>query len=231
MKEYTCIFFDLDHTLWDFETNSRETLQELYHQYDLQPKGVTSIEEFQSKFREVNATLWELYDTGKLDSETIRKERFKQILGHFGAYEEKLSKDISADYLQACPRKGNLMPYTIDVLDYLHGRYKLSIITNGFDEIQHIKMSSGNLHKYFDHIVTSQKAGYKKPSREIFDFALKSHAARCHEAIMIGDNLLTDIGGSRSASIDNVFFNPEKNKHESVVTYEISCLSELRQIL
>jgi YjjG family noncanonical pyrimidine nucleotidase len=231
VKEYTCIFFDLDHTLWDFETNSRETLYELYHQYDLQSKGVTSIEEFQAKFKEVNTILWELYDTGKLDSDTIRKERFKQILGYFGAYEEKLSKDISADYLQACPKKGNLMPYTIDVLDYLYGKYKLSIITNGFDEIQHVKMSSGNIHKYFDHIVTSQKAGHKKPSREIFDYALKSYAAQCHEAIMIGDNLLTDIGGSRSASIDNVFFNPEKNKHESVVTYEISCLSELRQIL
>jgi putative hydrolase of the HAD superfamily len=230
-KEYTCIFFDLDHTLWDYETNSRETLRELYIQYDLKNKGVPSLESFQDRFREVNLALWDLYDTGKITSEVIRKERFKQILEPFNAYEEKLSEDISADYLMTCPRKGHLMPYAIEVLEYLHGKYNLSVITNGFEEIQHTKLTSGNMHKYFDHIVTTQKAGHKKPSREIFEYALKSHSITCNQAVMIGDNLVTDIGGSRNAAIDNVFFNPEKNAHESIVTYEIACLSELRQIL
>ncbi|HEY9049573.1 MAG TPA: YjjG family noncanonical pyrimidine nucleotidase [Ohtaekwangia sp.] len=230
-KKYTCIFFDLDHTLWDYETNSRETLRELYHHYNLQEKGVTSLEAFQERFKIVNTQLWELYDTGKISSEVIREQRFKQILEPFHAYSEKLSEDISVDYLEACPKKGNLMPYALEVLDYLHGKYSLSVITNGFEEIQHTKLTSGNMHKYFDHIVTSQKAGHKKPAKEIFEYALNRYAIQNHEAIMIGDNLITDIGGSRNASIDNIFYNPERSAHESIVTHEIACLSELRQIL
>ncbi|WP_333821168.1 YjjG family noncanonical pyrimidine nucleotidase [Ohtaekwangia sp.] len=230
-KKYACIFFDLDHTLWDYETNSRETLGELYHQYDLQAKGVTTLEAFLERFKTVNTHLWELYDTGRIASEVIRRERFKQILESFHAYNEKLSEDLSTDYLEACPKKGSLMPYAIEVLEYLRGKYSLSVITNGFEEIQHTKLTSGNLHKYFDHIVTSQKAGHKKPAKEIFEFALKYYAIGNHEAIMIGDNLITDMGGSRNASIDNIFYNPERSAHESIVTHEIACLSELRQIL
>jgi putative hydrolase of the HAD superfamily len=229
--KYTSIFFDLDHTLWDFESNSNETLAELYVSYNLASKGVTSLHDFQKEFKKVNTLLWDLYDAGQLDSATIRKERFKQILQTFEAHEEKLCFDLSADYLQTCPQKGKLMPYAIEVLEYLKQHYKLTIITNGFEEIQHLKMTAGNLHGYFDNVITSQKAGCRKPSRGIFDFALNHHAITCHQAIMIGDNLNTDMGGARDASIDHVFYNPEKIPHNSVVTHEISCLSELRRIL
>jgi putative hydrolase of the HAD superfamily len=123
------------------------------------------------------------------------------------------------------------MPHAIDVLNYLAPRYRLTIITNGFDEIQHLKLQSGNLTSYFDHIVTSQKAGHRKPDKRIFDFALENNNIKCHEAIMIGDNLITDIGGARNAGIANVFFNSEKIAHEDRPDHEIERLIELQAII
>lgn len=166
-----------------------------------------------------------------IDSEFIRKERFKKILEPFQVHEEKLSENISQDYLEICPRKGNLMPHAIEVLNYLTQNYKLAIITNGFEEIQHQKLSAGKLDGYFEHVITSQKAGHRKPAREIFQYALRSNAIESHEAIMVGDNLITDIGGAKNASIDPVFFNADKIQHSELLDHEIHSLDELNAIL
>src|SRR5688572_8635203 len=230
-KKYSCIFFDLDHTLWDYETNSRETLAELYNNYDLLAKGVSSCDDFTSQFSIVNTKLWDLYDRGLAGSEVIRKERFKQILQAFDIREDKLCDDLSYDYLDLCPRKGHLMPHALEVLDYLSVHYKLSVITNGFDEIQNMKLQSTNLLPYFGHIVTSQRAGCRKPSCEIFNFALACNGIKNHQAIMVGDNLITDIGGASNAYIDAVFYNPEKTANDGYYAHEIQSLAELRQIL
>ncbi len=230
-EQFKCIFFDLDHTLWDYETNSRETLQELFKSHSLQEKGVTDFESFLKEFKRVNAALWQLYDHGKIGSQVIREERFKQILEAFHTYDQKLSADLSHEYLYACPKKGNLMPHATETLTYLADRYKLSIITNGFEEIQNTKLTSGNLHQFFDHIVTSQQAGHKKPAREIFDYTLHKNEVSSAEAVMIGDNLVTDIGGAYKASIDAVYYNPEKNTHNEQVTLEIESLRELCSLL
>jgi YjjG family noncanonical pyrimidine nucleotidase len=231
MAKYKCIFFDLDHTLWDYETNSMQTLQELFLQYKLESKGIRLFEEFFQTFRSVNLSLWDLYDSGKITSDVIRKDRFKQILDAFDAYDEELSDNLSKDYLSICPLKCNVMPGALETLQYLSDQYRLTVITNGFEEIQHIKLASGGMTHYFDHIITSQRAGHRKPSREIFDYALKLNGADHYEAIMIGDNLITDIAGARNASIDAVLFNPLRIAHDTEVHHEISDLQELRQIL
>jgi YjjG family noncanonical pyrimidine nucleotidase len=231
LKKYKCIFFDLDHTLWDYEANSKDTLHELYHGYDLISKGVHAFDDFHNEFRKVNTDLWYLYDRGLIDGDVIRRERFKRILEPFKAYEEKLSEQISKDYLDICPKKGKLMPHALDVLSYLMKHYRLAIITNGFEEIQNLKLSSSNLNSYFDHIITSQKAGHKKPSREIFECALNLNGVKSSEAMMIGDNLITDIGGARNASIDAVFYNSEDATHSHTLDFEIRSLMELRGIL
>lgn len=228
---YTCIFFDLDHTLWDYETNSKETLYELYDSYSLHSKGVHNSESFYLQFRKVNTYLWDLYDRGIISNEVIRNERFKRVLNFFHADEEKLCQDLSADYLRICPAKGTLMPCALEIVKYLSERYNLTVVTNGFEEIQHTKLTAGNLTGYFDHVITSQKAGYKKPARQIFEFALKLNGAACHQAIMIGDNLINDIGGARNAAIDTVFFNPEDIEHNEEVIHEIKHLKELHDIL
>jgi YjjG family noncanonical pyrimidine nucleotidase len=229
--KYKCVLFDLDHTLWDYEANSREALLELFDQHNLPGKGVTDFDAFAQEFRRVNIALWELYDKGLIDSEVIRKERFKKILGAFDAYEETLSDTLSHEYLFACPKKCNLIPDAIETLEYLSGHYNLTVVTNGFEEIQNMKLTSGKLTHYFDHIITSQKAGFKKPAREIFEYALSANGVRCNEAIMIGDNPITDIGGARNACIDAVFFNPEAIEYKTDAHYEIKALQELRQFL
>lgn len=229
--KYKTIFFDLDHTLWDYDTNSKETLSELYDQYQLHERGVTSLDAFNAKFNEVNEGLWNLYDRGLIGSEVIREQRFKKILEPFHIQDQTLIEQLSHDYLYACPRKGAMIPGAIEILDYLTHKYALTLITNGFEEIQGLKLQSGKITHYFDHVVTSQKAGHKKPAREIFDYALGLHQLESHEAIMIGDNLMTDIAGARNAAVDNVFFNPGKKEHQEEVTHEISALHELASIL
>ena len=231
MAAYKCIFFDLDHTLWDYEANSEETLRELFERYALNNTGVACFENFHTKFKEINLDLWDQYDRGMITSDTIRKERFKRLLNHFDAFNESLATDLSAAYLSICPSKGKLMPHALDTVAYLHKKYDLTIITNGFEEIQHIKLVAGNLSRYFNHMITSQKAGCKKPAPQIFEYALKSNGIRCHEALMVGDNLLNDVAGAQNAYIDAVFFNPDKIVHNEEVRYEISNLNELRELL
>jgi putative hydrolase of the HAD superfamily len=215
-NNYKCVFFDLDHTLWDYDTNAKETLHELYVTYDLPGRGIDDFEKFFTTFKVVNVKLWDLYDRGVITSDIIRQERFKQILEPFNAFEHSLCETLTTDYL---------MPGTIDTLEYLADHYNLTIITNGFEEIQHMKLCAGKLQHYFDHVITSQKAGHRKPARQIFDYALKLNNIGSTEAIMIGDNPVTDIGGARNASIDAVLFNPEKMKYDVVAHYEISALA------
>lgn len=227
---YKCVFFDLDHTLWDYEGNAREMLFELHCSYNLTGRGI-DFEQFHEHFKTVNVRLWELYDRGLITNDVIREQRFKQVLEEFQVREDKLCAELSHEYLYGCPKKANLVPYAKEVLDYLSNHYSLTVVTNGFEEIQSIKLLSGNITHYFSHVITSQKAGYKKPSREIFDYALAVNNLQCHEVIMIGDNLITDIGGARNACIDTVFYNPAAVQHQDDVKYEIQCLSELREIL
>jgi FMN phosphatase YigB (HAD superfamily) len=214
MKKYKCILFDLDHTLWDYETNSRETLSELYSQFKLQQKGITSELDFFKTFYVVNNELWDKYDRGVLHRDVIRMERFHKILLKHGVDDYEMSLKISDAYLTQSPKKKNLIDGCKVTLDYLLPKYGLVVVTNGFDEI-----------------VTSARAGHKKPAKEIFEFALRQNNIEHHQAIMVGDNLLTDIAGARNASVDTVFFNPSQIAHQSCADFEISTLPQLMNFL
>ncbi|MDL5045053.1 YjjG family noncanonical pyrimidine nucleotidase [Oscillatoria amoena NRMC-F 0135] len=229
--KYKCIFFDLDHTLWDYETNSRDTLKELFERHKLKDKGINQFGEFHATFKQVNQELWFLYDHGKIDSAVIRKQRFRKIFEALDINDMELATLLSQEYIKESPKKGKLMPGAHDTLRHLAGAYPLTVVTNGFNDIQHIKLTSGELTQYFRHVVTSEKAGFKKPAREIFDFALAANGVSAGEAVMIGDNLLTDIAGAHNASVDAVFFNPGRVKHQATVTHEISSLNELCSFL
>lgn len=229
-RSYKCIFFDLDHTLWDYEGNARETLLELHTFYRLHEMQI-AFDDFHQQFKQINFELWEQYDRGLIDNEVIRTQRFRKVLNHFSVIDEKLNAALSHEYLYGCPKKSNLVPHAKEALDYLSRHYKMTVVTNGFEEIQTVKILSGNITHYFDHVITSQKAGYKKPAREIFDYALALNGLACHEVIMIGDNLLTDIAGAKNAGIATVFYNPGAVKHSERVSHEIRCLSELQTIL
>src|ERR1700753_1179169 len=114
MSRYKCVFFDLDHTIWDYETNSAETLLEMFAEYSLEAKGIPSFDVFLSTFNEVNTNLWDLYDRERITADVIRKERFHRILKSFGIHDPSYCQTLSVEYLQRCPRKGNLMPHAGD---------------------------------------------------------------------------------------------------------------------
>ncbi|HLZ16597.1 MAG TPA: YjjG family noncanonical pyrimidine nucleotidase [Cyclobacteriaceae bacterium] len=228
--KYKCILFDLDHTLWDYETNSREALSELHVQFGLDNRQINEAD-FLRAFYKINNELWDLYDRGLLHRDVIRSQRFHQILMALGVDDYALSLRLSDEYLERSPKKKNLMEGCRATLDYLLPKYPMVIVTNGFDEIQSTKLISSGIDHYFRAIVTSARAGHKKPAPEIFEFALREHQVQPGDAIMIGDNLLTDMAGAKNASVDTVFFNPNKIQHQTPVDYEIETLSQLKNFL
>lgn len=229
--KYQHILFDLDHTLWDYESNSRMALQELFVLYDLgRLQGLTS-DRFVERFFSVNELLWEKYDLQEISSEELRGSRFHLILNDYGLSSEEEVASISSDYLKLSPRKSAVIPHAFEVLDYLKPKYELHIITNGFYEIQFTKLSFSGLAGYFGEIVTSEEAGSRKPHPDIFEHTLERIGASREECIMIGDNLRTDIRGASNAAIDHVFFNPSGVNHQDNPTHEISSLLELKEIL
>ncbi|MBS1681956.1 MAG: YjjG family noncanonical pyrimidine nucleotidase [Bacteroidetes bacterium] len=228
--KYRCLLFDLDHTLWDYETNSREALTDLFREYQLQEKGIDN-REFINTFEKINNEMWDLYDRGLLHRDAIRNERFHKILLTHSIDDYGLSLRISHDYLIHSPKKKNLMEGCREILDYLFPKYPMVIVTNGFDEIQSTKLSSSGITHYFKDVITSARAGFKKPAKEIFEFALQQNGFSAPDALMIGDNLLTDMAGAQNAHIDTVYFNPMNLKHNSPVTFEIGKLTQLKQLL
>lgn len=230
MAVYSHLFFDLDHTLWDFERNSNETLTDLYQTYRLEQWGDFSVADFLAAFSEVNRQLWHLYNNNQIDQQTLRAQRFVRIWEQLGAAGTP-PPQLGEDYLAICPTKPHLLPHARETLDYLAKRYRLHIITNGFDDIQQTKIRSAGIAHYFEVLVTSQNSGHKKPHRAIFDYALAQTGAGTHDSAMIGDNLETDIGGAKALGLDTIFFNPERVAHQTEVTLEIHCLSELQRHL
>lgn len=231
MQKYEVLFFDLDHTLWDYEKNSTEALSDLYNKYELEKTDQVSLELFLKTFEKVNNKLWNNYNKGHIGRDYIRENRFLRILESFGIKDENMSNYMSEEYLSTCPQKTHLFPHTLDVLNYLQKKYRLFILTNGFNDVQNIKITRSNLSSYFEGMITSDSSGHRKPSREIFDYAMLQAKAKNHHSLMIGDNLGTDIKGAQTAEIDTVFFNPNKNKHKATINYEIDCLSQLMDIL
>lgn len=229
-SRYKAVFFDLDHTLWDFESNSRQTLSDLFHQY-INPIFEAELEQFIRLFRRVNDNLWDDYNRGLIDKNVIRERRFVEIFAHLDIDDEELAQKISKKYLFACPRQARLLPNTIEILEYLAPNYELHILTNGFDDVQSIKLECSGINNYFQSVITSESAGHKKPALDFFSHALSSTDVQSHEVIMVGDNLKTDIAGAINASIDAVYFNPSGNGRPHKAHHEITDLLELTDIL
>ncbi len=230
-KKYQHIFFDLDHTLWDFEKNSSEALEELFYTYELGYHKLFTLDEFIATFQAVNYKLWSDYDLDIIDRNNIREQRFLKIFEELGIEQPSFTTEISEAYLRLCPTKKNILPYTTEILDYLKGRYHLHIITNGFTDIQHMKLQSAGLSAYFSEVITSDSCGFKKPHKNVFNYALQKVAASCMDCLMIGDNLTTDILGAKAVNMDHVYYNPAGKSHKEDITYEIRCLSDLKKIL
>ncbi len=230
MKAYRHLYFDLDHTLWDFETNSRETLTELHAVYGLEGHGVAA-GAFVEKYFEINALMWSQYHRGLIDRSTLRAIRFRKTFEHFNVPDENLCRIFPEAYLQLLPTKRNLFPGSEEMLRWLGHSYGLHLITNGFLEVQEAKLLNSGLHRFFREVIISEAAGSRKPEKAIFDHALARAGARREESLMIGDDLEADIQGALKAGWDAVFFNPDGKEDPFGATHEIRQLTDLKRFL
>ena len=195
--KYKHIFFDLDRTLWDFDSSARIAFNEIFENHQLNQKGLPSVEVFQTAYNIHNDELWALYREGKIKKEVLRGKRFRLTLNDFGINDELLAEQIGDEYIQISPLRVALFPHAESILQYLQPRFNLHMITNGFSEVQAVKLKSSGLGKYFKVIVTSEEAGHKKPDERIFSYAFEKSGAMPEESIMIGDDPDVDILGAQ----------------------------------
>jgi putative hydrolase of the HAD superfamily len=229
--KYKHVFFDLDRTLWDFDKSSAEAFSEIYDSYNLKGMGIESNAILYDVYTVHNNRMWEQYRNGKISKEELRGKRFYMTLKDFGIDNARLAENMGDDYIRLSPLKVNLFPQAINILEYLYPKYKLHIITNGFQEVQDIKIAASDLGKYFDTIVTSEEAGVKKPGSGIFEYALKKAGADVAESLMVGDDPDVDITGAKNAGMDQVLFDPNSNYIVNSATYYVVCLDEMKTFL
>jgi len=229
---YKDLFFDLDHTLWDFELNSKETMQELYSTHHIAALGITDFDAFFNIYTAHNHRLWDRYSKGFIKQEELRWKRIYLSLLDFKIANEQLSKEMSLEFLQILPTKKKLFPHTIEILNYLKGKdYKMHLITNGFESVQMQKIKNAEISHYFTEVITSETSNSLKPNKEIFEFALKTANATLSESIMIGDNETADIQGGINVGMDTVFVNHLNAAPTIPATYTITHLKELEALL
>lgn len=229
--KYRHLFFDLDHTLWDFDANSRDALEDIYHSLSLADAGVDDFDLFHKLYLGHNERLWDRYRKGQMKVDELRWKRMSMTLLDFKNGDEELARKMGIEFLEVLPTKKTLFPDTVEVLDYLKAKtYRLHLITNGFEKTQHHKLRTSGLDGYFEEVITSEGSNSIKPNVEIFDYAILKTGAIKKESIMIGDTPDVDITGARDAGIDQVYVNHTGNKEPVDATYTVYSLKELMEI-
>jgi putative hydrolase of the HAD superfamily len=229
--KYRHLFFDLDHTLWDFEANARATLESLYGSLGLRAKGIHDFELFYKNYLAHNERLWEMYRNGAIPQSELRVKRMRLALLDFKIADEPLAQEMNVRFLDLLPTRTILFPYAMEILEYLTAKnYQLHMITNGFEKTQYSKLKYSGLDKFFKEVITSEGSNSLKPNKEIFDYAFEKTGARPQESIMLGDNIEVDILGAMNAGIDQVFINHNNLAIDIKPTYVVNTLKELDEI-
>ncbi|MFN8398350.1 MAG: HAD-IA family hydrolase [Bacteroidia bacterium] len=209
----THIFFDLDHTLWDYDTNAEETIRELLVSYRPLIGAEMPFDVFYPIYLGHNHRLWERYRKNEIDNLTLRYQRWEDAFHDLGVARAEWMRQIGEDFLAICPRKKALLPNAVEVLDLIAENYPLHLITNGFAPIQDVKLECSGLRDYFDVIMTPDACGYKKPHPQIFHDALNAANCPAEQALFVGDSYAEDIEGGSKVGMDVVFFNPKAKEN------------------
>ncbi|WP_209550289.1 YjjG family noncanonical pyrimidine nucleotidase [Flavobacterium sp. CG_23.5] len=221
------VFFDLDHTLWDFDKNSELTFENIFNKNH--PTIETKI--FIEKYVPINQACWKLYQYDKITHAELRYNRLKHSFDAIDYFiSDEQIESIAQEYIDLLPENNHLFDGTFEVLDYLQQKYKLHIITNGFAEVQFKKITNSKIGSYFQTITNSEMAGVKKPNPIIFEYALDLAKAKKENSIMIGDCLEADVQGALDAGLDAIFFN-ESNGQVPQNIKQVNHLLELKKYL
>jgi len=225
------LFFDLDRTLWDFETNSKNALKILFDSHDLN-KEIKSFESFHKTYKKNNARLWNQYGKGKLAKDVLRVKRFDDTLKQYQIFNNSLAEKIADGYVDLSPYQTIVFPGTHDTLDYLKKEsYQMHIITNGFKEVQFIKLEKSGLLDYFDVIVCSEDVGKNKPEPDVFHHSLNQAGAKKEESVMIGDDYKVDIVGAANVGMSAILFDPNKKYTEGTHEWHIDHLEKIPETI
>ena len=227
MTDITDIFFDLDHTLWDFDKNSGLTFKKIFKEQDIE----IDIHKFLEVYEPINLEYWRLYRDEKIGKVELRYKRLKTTFDKLNfKISDELINQISEDYITYLPMFNHLLDGAKDLLDYLKDKYNLHIITNGFEEVQKIKLEKSQINDYFKVVVTSESVGVKKPNPKVFEFALKEANVSANKSIMIGDSLEADVLGALAVGISPIhLFKDIRSVDERVIS--VQALSEIKQYL
>ncbi|TYB79927.1 YjjG family noncanonical pyrimidine nucleotidase [Bizionia myxarmorum] len=227
IKGITDVFFDLDHTLWDFDKNSALTFDKIFKTHQIS----INIVDFLKVYEPINLRYWKLYRDDQIDKESLRYRRLKES---FDAVQTSVSDEVinklAEDYIVSLPTFNHLFEGTLDLLEYLKPNYRLHIITNGFQEAQDKKMQQSKISEYFTTVTNSELAGVKKPNPIIFDFALNSATTVKTKSLMIGDNMEADVLGALNYGMDAICFNYHGSKIDEHIK-QVTNLLELKSYL
>ncbi len=223
----TDVFFDLDHTLWDFDLNSAKTFQKIFQAHTIK----IPLTQFLPIYQQINQKYWKLYREEKIDKATLR---FNRLSDTFTALNCTVSTatitKLSNDYIKYLTTFNTLCNGANAILQYLFPKYTLHIITNGFEQVQQKKLAQSNLKTYFKTITTSEMATVKKPHPTIFKVALTKANTTPKNSIMIGDNLEADIEGAIHVGMQAIFYNYYKQDLKTK-TLQVKELSEIVKYL
>lgn len=211
---YKYIFLDLDDTIWDFHANAKEALRDVFFRERLN-EHFEDFENFYQDYSKRNLELWTQYGQGLISKDYLIVERFLHLLKKVGKDDENLALKMNRDFLDTLAEKTILVPYALELMDFCKsGNLPMTILSNGFTEVQYRKLRNSKIEHYFSHVVLSEAAGGLKPDPAIFEYALKLNDATVDETLMIGDSYEADIVGAVHSGIDALFLNNSTKKYE-----------------
>lgn len=221
------IFFDLDHTLWDFDKNSALTFQKIFNHNNIE----VELASFLKVYEPLNLSYWKLYREDKIDKKSLRYRRLADTFKSIGyQVSDIVIHQLSEDYITFLTTYNHLFDNTVEILEYLNPKYNLHIITNGFKEVQHGKLQKAKIDHYFKTVTNSEMVGVKKPNPKIFHHALQIANAVPEQSIMIGDNYEADILGALNIGLDAICFNYHDENLEANIK-QVNQLIDLKKYL
>lgn len=231
-KRIEILLLDLDNTLWDFDANANNALEELFHRHHLQHRTGNTATYFIEEYKKINKRFWEQYEKGEISKDFLRTERFTEVFRKMGIPDSEHPENVWEEYLEICPVMTQMVDGAWDLLDYFKSKVKMGLITNGFQRTQEVKIKSTGIDAYIDFMVTSESTGWAKPDVRIFEKALELANAEPSAALYIGDTYRSDIVGAHNAQIDAILYDHLKTEQALITdlvkpVYTADSLSEV----